>query len=152
MICSPFHPMMMARSDSPYKIKRLSTGEILADRIENTIGSPVWSQDNRTLLYLEVNDQWRPFQVRSHQLGADPINDPILYEEEDNSFFVGLDRTRSRAYLLITTGDHVTNETRVLPATDPSAAPALIAPRETEHEYHVAHAGDLSLSPDERHA
>jgi oligopeptidase B len=124
------------------QIKRLSTGEVLEDQIQNTIGSPIWAEDGRSLLYLEVNQLWRPFRVRSHQLGTDPAEDPTLYEEEDASFFVGLDKTRSRQFILIGTGDHVTSEVRVIPASDLEAPVVVIAPRRTGHEYELDHAGD----------
>lgn len=124
------------------QIKRLSTGETLPDRIPDTIGSPVWSENGRHLLYLEVNDQWRPFRVRAHEIGTDPAMDPVLYEEADASFFVGLGRTRSRQFIVIATGDHVTSEVRLIQATEPLAPATLVAPRRTGHEYDVEHAGD----------
>lgn len=145
---SPDHDLLAWSSDDDgserftLKIKRLSTDEVLPDRIENTIGEPVWAEDGKTLLYLEVNDQWRPFRVRSHRLGDDPQNDRTLYEEKDGSFFVGLSKTRSRELIVISSGDHVTSEIRILPAKSPHAEATLIAAREAKHEYEIDHAGD----------
>ncbi|MFP4534869.1 MAG: S9 family peptidase [Spirochaetaceae bacterium] len=89
-----------------------------AEEIRDTIGDPIWLADNRTILYLELSDEWRPFRVRAHTVGTDPEEDPILYEEEDTSFFVHVDLSQSRAYVLVTTGDHVTNETWVCSMDD----------------------------------
>ena len=124
------------------KVKDLTTGEVMADAIPNTIGDPKWSADGRTLLYLEVNENWRPFRVRAHVLGTPVADDRVLYEEQDGGFFVALDKTQSRDYLIIASGDHVTSEIRLLPASDPFAEPLLIAPREPGLEYYVDHAGD----------
>ena len=124
------------------RFKNLETSTVLDESIENTIGNAVWAADNRTLFYLEVNDQWRPFRVKAHIIGSDPKEDRIVYEEEDASFFVSVDRTQSKAYIVISTGDHVTNEVRLVPASQPSAEPLLISPRKTKREYFVEHRAD----------
>lgn len=124
------------------RFKNLQTGALYPDSIENTIGAPVWAEDGRTVLYLELNAQWRPFRVRAHRLGDDVSSDRILYEEQDGSFFVGIDKSRDNALLFITTGDHVTSEIRILPARDPLAEPVLVAAREPNHDYEVDSAGD----------
>lgn len=120
-------------------IKDLTSGELLADVIPNTIGSPVWAEDQQTLLYLELSDQWRPYRVRAHVLGTNYRDDPIVYEEQDAAFFVGLNLTQSRRFILISAGDHVTSEVRLLPTHQPSASPVLVAPRRAGQEYHVEH-------------
>src|SRR5690606_1617014 len=74
-----------------------------------------------------------------HRLGTPRGDDPVVYEEADEAFFVGLDKTSSEAYLLISTGDHVTSEIRCLPAEDPTVEPRLVAPRRSGHEYSVDH-------------
>ena len=124
------------------RFKNLETSTVLDESIENTIGNAVWAADNRTLFYLEVNDQWRPFRVKIHVIGSDPKEDRIVYEEEDGSFFVSVDRTQSNAYIVISTGDHVTNEVRLVPASEPNSEPRLISSRKTKREYFVEHRGD----------
>ena len=59
------------------EVKNLDTGEMLEDRIENTIGSPVWDQvrpcsnkEGKSFFYTVVDDNWRPWQVRRHVFGA----------------------------------------------------------------------------------
>ena len=120
-------------------VKDLETGELLAERIENTRGPVVWASDNKTILYLISNEQWRPYQVRRHTLGSDVGTDPIVFEEADEGFFVGLGQTMSRKYITINTGDHVTSEVRLLASADPSAELRLVAPRRTGHEYDIEH-------------
>lgn len=121
------------------RITDLETGEILDEPIADTLGSPVWAEDGQHLLYVVVNDRWRPYQVRLHTLSTAGGDDPVLYEEADESFFVSVDKTSSDQFLLIAAGDHVTSEVRYLPAHDPTTPPVLMAPRRAGHEYSVDH-------------
>jgi oligopeptidase B len=50
-----------------------------------------------------------------------------------------LDTTQDRRFLLLSVHDHETAEISLIDATDPSAPPRLIAPREPEHDYSVDH-------------
>ncbi len=121
------------------RIRDLQTGQPLGEPIANTLGSPEWTADSQQLMYLAVNEQWRPYQARLHRLGAPPEQSRVLFEETDEAFFVGLDITSSEQFLIISSGDHVTSETRLLPAEDPLAEPLLIATRRQGHQYSVDH-------------
>ena len=72
-----------------------------------------------------------PFRVRAHRLGDDPAGDAVLYQEDDPAFFVSIAKTRSRRFLLIATGTHVTREVYLLDAASArlAAAPGRGAPR-----------------------
>ncbi len=123
-------------------VRDLNSGDMLPDEIEGTIGTAVWAADDASFFYTLVDENWRPWQVRRHVLGQPVADDPVVYEESDPGFFVGLSLTTSRRYILIGAGDHVTSEVRLIPATDPAAAPLLVSPRRTGHEYSVDHQGD----------
>ena len=123
-------------------VKDLESGEMRDDAIEGTMGSAVWASDDQSFFYTLVDENWRPWQVRRHVLG-DPVDqDEIVYEEVDSGFFVGLSFTTSRDYVIIGTGDHVTSEIRLVPASDPGSTPLLVSARRTGHEYSVDHQGD----------
>ena len=124
------------------RVKDLSTGELLAEAIENTQGDPVWTADDSAFFYTVVDEEWRPYQVRLHALGAPVADDRVIYEEQDSGFFVDVGRTASRRYVVISTGDHVTSEARLVPAADPARAPQMVSPRRAQHEYTVDHQGD----------
>ena len=111
--------------------------------IPNTIGDPIWLADGRTFLYIELSDEWRPFRVRSHTVGMNPADDPILFEEQDTGFFVDVDLTQDRRFIIIGTGDHVTTEEWIIPADEPTATPKVVLPRRSEHQYEVDHAGEF---------
>ena len=51
-------------------VKNLSTGDLLGDEIEDTIGSAVWAADDASFFYTVVDENWRPREVRRHVLGG----------------------------------------------------------------------------------
>jgi oligopeptidase B len=123
------------------RIKDLDTGELLAEEIAGTSGATVWANDNATLFYVMLTENWQPYLARAHHLGTFVASDRDVYEEASGTFFVSVDKTHSDAFVLISAGDHVTNEIRFIPAGAPAIAPTLIAARRTGHEYDVEHHG-----------
>ena len=124
------------------RIRDLERGEDYADCLEQARGDLVWAADNSTLFYTVLDDAHRPRWVRSHRLGTDPAADPIVYEETDPGFFVGVDRTESRRYLLIETHDHTTSEVHVAPADAPERGFRCLIPRQPGIEYEATDCGD----------
>ena len=123
-------------------VKNLDTGEMLADEIENTIGGAVWAADDSSFLYTVVDENWRPWQVRLHVIGEPVKRDSVVYEETDPGFFVSVRSSASEEYIIISAGDHVTSEVRLLRASDPGGKPTPVSPRRAGHEYSVDHQGD----------
>ena len=124
------------------RFRELESGTKLADRMTRANGDIVWAGDSRTLFYTVHDDHHRPSRVFRHAIGSDPADDVLVYEESDPGFFVGVDKTESRAFILIVAHDNTTTEVRILDADAPSADARLIAPREPGVEYHVAHVGE----------
>jgi oligopeptidase B len=121
----------------------LRTGELLPDRIADTAGQLEWADDDRTLLYVKQDPETlRRFQVLRHTLGEDPRDDALVYSEPDETFEVGLSKTKSRAYLMLDVYSTLSTEVRLLPASTPDAQPWLFAARERGLEYAVDHLGE----------
>ena len=123
-------------------VKDLKNGTVLPEAIEDTFGDPVWAADNRTLFYRVMNEHWRAHQVRRHVLGESSEQDQVVYEEPDSGFWVDVGEASSERYVIISTGDQVTNESYLLPSDDPTSEPALVAARRVGHEYGIDHQGD----------
>jgi len=117
-------------------IRDLDTGADSAEIIANTAGSYVWSNDSRAIYYTEYDDNHRPYRVRLHKIGTDQSSDPIIFEEKDPGFFVGVGRTLSDKYIVIDAHDHQTSECWLIDA-QAGGAPFLVAPRVTDREYDV---------------
>ncbi|MEO1090328.1 MAG: S9 family peptidase [Pseudomonadota bacterium] len=147
---SPDHGLVAYATDTDgseryvVEIVEPESGTRRPDRLVNTSGVVAWGDDG-TLFYTELNDQLRPFRVRRHQLGTDPATDPVVFEETDPGFFVGVGRMPSDAFVMIGTGTHATTEVHLVPTADPTAPPRVVAPRREGHEYAVSHRGDRLL-------
>jgi len=134
------------------KIRDLATGKDIETVSAITNGAVVWSADSRSLVYTEVNDNWRTYRARLHRLGTDPATDHTLYEETaDAGFNVAVGKTQDERWIVLRTGDHQTTEIRLIPAADPLAEPMLVSPRRAKREYSVdsAHGALWILTNDE---
>ncbi len=125
------------------RLRDLATGELLDDEVPRAGYGLAWYEDSSAFLYTVTDDAWRPYQVWRHRVGTSHEEDELIHEETDERYWLGIGRTRSRAYLAIQAGSKVTSEWRLLPADDPGAAPTLVAEREPGVEYDVDHRGDL---------
>jgi len=125
------------------KIKDLRTGEILKDVIENTTGSAVWANDNKTLFYTRKDPETlRAFQIYKHTLGEDPANDQLIYEEKDDTFDSFVTRSKSGKYIYIGSFSTLTSEYRYLSADTPEGNFKIFAPRKRGVEYNLFHRGN----------
>lgn len=124
------------------RIRDLATGEDLPDTIEETSSGGVWSPDGKSVFYTRLDDNHRPSKVFRHQIGDDPSNDALIYEEADPGFFVGIGRTQSGRFLVVDCHDHQTSEVWLLDLEADGAALTCVAQRDVGHEYSVEHQGD----------
>jgi len=122
-------------------VRDLATGRLLLEGITGTSGSLEWANDSRTLYYVVLDEARRPHRVFRHRLGSGGP-DELLFEESDDRFWVSVAKTRSDAFVLVETGSETTTETHAIDASDPGAAPRVLAPREPGVEYAVDHHGD----------
>lgn len=123
------------------RFKNLATGEIHADQISGVAPNFVWADDNRTLLYIE-NDPATLLtkRVKKHVLGTPTAQDVLVYEEPDDSFYMGIGRTRDDKFIAITVESTVSAELRYAPAGQPDTFTVLAA-RERDLEYTADHLG-----------
>jgi oligopeptidase B len=128
------------------RFRNLSSGGELADEITEVTGNTAWFNDGRSLLYTRQDPETlRWYQVWRHEVGTDRGDDVLVYQEDDETFSVNVSKTMSDRFLLITSEQTLATEVRFLDADDPTAEPALVAPRERGVEYYVAHHGDRFL-------
>jgi len=124
------------------RFRDLTTGATLPDAVPNANGGFVWANDGKSIFYTILDDNHRPIGVRRHIVGMDAAKDVGVYDEADPGFFVGVGKTKSRRYILISAHDHETAEVHILDADNPDETPRCVAPRETKVEYEVEHNGD----------
>jgi oligopeptidase B len=131
-------------------VRNLATGAVIDGPIPGLASDVEWANDSRTLFYLTLDEQMRPHDVRSHEVGANSSLDLALYHEPDPAFYVGIEVSRSREYLFVTAESHATTEVHALhldqavqrAANTTNGGLRTIAPRRADVEYHVAHSGE----------
>ena len=121
-------------------VKDTVTGEILPDPITSCDGGFVFSPDSQYIFWTWRDENSRPAKVyrRPARGGADVL----VYDEQDEGFFLSLSTLSSDQHILIGTGDHETSESWLIPASDPTAMPVCVEPRQTGLQYSVDHWGD----------
>jgi oligopeptidase B len=124
------------------RFKNITTGEVYPDAIPGVAASFVWADDNRTLFYVE-NDPSTLLtkRVKKHVLGTPAGQDVLVYEEPDDSFYMGVGRTRDERFITIVVDSTVSNEVRYAPAARPDTF-VVLAARERDLEYTADHLGD----------
>ena len=66
----------------------------------------------------------------------------LVYEETDDGMFISVGRTSDDAFVVISIANQETSEARIIPASDPTAAPAVLEPRHVARLYDPDHWGD----------
>jgi oligopeptidase B len=127
------------------RIKDLASGAVLPDEVPNTAAGCAWSRDGSALFYITVDDAWRPYRVWRHRVGAPAAEDVMVFEEQDEKFWLGVGLTRDERYLEIHTSSKLTSEAWLLDAGSPEGAFTVVAPRRQGVEYGVEVAGDRLL-------
>ena len=131
----------VGRRQYTLRVKNLKTGETLSDQIENVQPGFVWAADNRTLVYVEKDPvTLLSVRVRKHLMGA-AQPDPLVYEEKDHSYYMGVNKSRSEKFLFIDLRSTQQSEVRYADAADLKSGFKPVLPRETDLEYEVDHLG-----------
>ena len=114
-------------------------GGELDDVVTDVYYGVVWANDGATVFYTRPDDAMRPWQVWRHHVGTAESDDVLVFQEDDDRFYVGVSRSRSGRFVEITTASKVTSEVWLVDADTPDAAAVVVEPREQGHEYHVEH-------------
>ena len=125
------------------QIKNLVTGEIYADKIENTTGGSVWAADNKTLFYTKKDPvTLRSDKIYKHVLGTSTDDDIVVFHEEDETYSTFVYKTKSRKYIVIGSTSTLTSEYRFIPANKPDNPFKVFSPRTRGLEYSISHYDD----------
>jgi len=115
----------------------------LEDTLVETEGEIVWANDNQTVFYVKKDlETLLGTQVFRHKLGSPQSDDILVYEEEDHSFYMSLDKSRDDSQIYICL--HATESTHylVVSADDPDGEFMGLVPYQEEHEYHADKMGE----------
>jgi oligopeptidase B len=102
-----------------------------------------WANDNKTLFYGKQDaTTLRQYQIYRHVLGTDPGEDPLVFQEDDETFVAYIFKSKSRRFLLLVCSHTNSQEYRFMEADQPFGEFKLFQARRREHEYHVEHFND----------
>ena len=126
-------------------IKDLTNQLIYPEAIENTFSSVYyhtgveWANDSETVFYITLDEAERPHRLFSHKIGTDESQDKLIFQEDDESYSLFIQKTRDDVFIL--THHHSTNatETRFLSADQPDGELRVLSPRKDGIEYIPAH-------------
>ena len=124
------------------KVRDLATGADRPDVVSHAEGTAVWTADDSAFFYVKLDADHRASSVWLHRLGTAQAEDRLVYEEADPTWFVGVERTRSGRFAVISIHGHDASEARVIDRAQPLSPPRLIAPREPGLRYEVDHRGE----------
>jgi oligopeptidase B len=121
------------------RIRDLSAGRNLDERMSGVAGDVAWSLDSRSLFYVRLDRQQRPLEIWRHDIGTPVSRDRLVFKERDPTFEVSVGVTQSGRFILIETHAHDVSEVWTLDATAPDLPAVCIAPRTPGHAYIADH-------------
>ena len=149
---SPDNKMMafgidkVSRRQYTIYIKNLETGEILKAEIKGTGGNAVWGNDNKTIFYTSNNQETLLSEkIKKHIIGTNASADTPVYEEKDQTNYIGVYKTKSRKYIVIYSQGTLSSELRILDADAPGGSFKVFQPRIKDVLYEIDHSGDKFL-------
>jgi oligopeptidase B len=130
----------LSRRQYGIRFRNLKTGNWYPEVLDHVSSSFVWASDSRTFYYVLKDKQTLlPWQVWRHRLGSPQRDDELVYEEQDETFYVSLHKTMSEHFILIVLNSTTTSEIRLLDAEFADAQPQIFCPRRKDHEYSLDH-------------
>ena len=124
-------------------VKDLNTSKILNTKIKNTTGRTVWANDNKHFFYTKKDpNTLRANEVYRHNIDDHNNIDQLIYVETDNTFNVGIGKSKSNEYIFISSYSTLTSEYQYLNANNPKEKFKKIQERIRGLEYSVSHFND----------
>ena len=120
--------------------KNLKSGDILKQTIPNTTGRVAWASDNQTIFYTSKNEvTLLSEKIYRHKMGSDFRNDELVYTENDETYYIGVSRSKSGEYIIIYNSSTLVSDYHILRSDDPDGKFKNFTPRGTAHEYSIDH-------------
>jgi oligopeptidase B len=123
-------------------VKDLATGAVLESPVESTTGDFCFSPDSEWLFWTFRDDNGRPARIYRRPARGTGADDVLIYDEPDEGFFIGVGVVSSEKFIVISGGNQETSENLLIPASDPTAAPVVVEPRQVGLRYELDHWND----------
>lgn len=135
-----FSEDVVGRRKYTIRFRKNADEKLFKDEITNTDGSVVWANDNKSVYYVRKDETTlREFQVYRHVLGTSSKADKLVYQEDDERFYVYLQKSFDDRYVIINVVSSTTSECVLLDANDPEAQANVFLKRVDDHLYQIDH-------------
>lgn len=136
----------VSRREYVIQILNLETGELLRDRVLRTEGEPIWTADNKTIFYTAKNPiTLLSEKIKRHTLGTSSDLDVTVYDEKDNTNYIGVGKSKNGKYIFIQSQGTLSSEVLYLAADDPNGKFQVFQPRIKDVLYSVVPLEDRFL-------
>jgi oligopeptidase B len=120
--------------------KDLKTGKEIGSVIPNTDPGITWGNDNKTVFYTAKDSvTLLSNRIYRHTLGSNHTADELVYQEKDPSFYIGINKTKSKKYLVIHCNSTLTDQYLILDANNPQGKFYEFSLREKNIKYSIDH-------------
>lgn len=134
---------LVSRRKYTIQFKNLETGELLPEKIENTTGRAIWTNDNKTVYYTRKDEETlRSNQIFKHVLGTLQEEDELVYQEDDETYNTFVYKSKSKKFIVIGSGSTLTTEYQIASAEEGTRDFKVFQKRERGLEYSIAHYGE----------
>jgi len=136
----------VSRRQYTIRVKNLETGKLLNDSITNTTGDACWANDNKTFFYTVKNEvTLLTEKIKRHTLGTDVSADVLVFDETDNTNYIGVYKSKDSRYIFIFSSGTLSSELRMIDANKPFDEFKVFQPRKKDVLYDVTPLADKFL-------
>ena len=127
------------------RVRDLRTGEQLPDEIPGLAYGLAFDPSGTRLFYMEPDESWRPYRLKSHRLNTSVDIDTLLYQEDDPQMWGGFGLSPDKTKLILELGNSEITETHVLDLETIAAPLELVISREQRSLHDVLPVDDQYL-------
>lgn len=128
----------VGRNQFTLHVRDLVSGKVLPDTATGIAADLAWANDDETLFYVgKDGTTLRSDRVYRHELGGSA--DQLVFKEDDGSYYVSIQNTKSHRYVEIVLESTTKTEVRLCDADHPRAVPQVFLPRSPDHLYQLEH-------------
>ncbi len=127
------------------RLRDLRTGEQLPDEISGLSYGIAFDPSGTRVFYMQPDEAWRPYRLKSHRIGTDVNIDALLYQEDDPQMWGGFGLSPDKTKLLLELGNSEITETHILDLETIAAPLELVISRQERSLHDVLPVGDQYL-------
>ena len=125
------------------RFKDIKSGELLSDILSGTSGSIEWGNDNKTVYYVKKDPQTLlGYQVYRHILGTKQVDDQLIYEEADTTYYTFMSKEKDGSNIYIWHSSTEAKGVSLIDANNSKSLAKAFIPRENDIEYSIAKLND----------